>query len=125
MSSVQSAFAQIGPREKYLIVTAAATAAGPSTTGAYTSTPLGSSVTVTEFADANTASALVVGQLYRDLGKTLNVYDPTTNVQVEKLVLAQLMSGATTEGVSDASVIKYVRVWAADPANKVYVARTG
>jgi hypothetical protein len=125
MSSISASFAQVGVREKYLLVTSAATAVSAATTGAYTTTALDDLVTVTAFADANTASALVAAELYRDMGKTLTVYDPSTNLETEKLVLAQLMSGASTEGVSSASVVKYIRVWAADPANKVYVARVG
>jgi hypothetical protein len=124
MSSVQSAFAQVGPREKYLVVTVAA-AVGAGTTAAYTTTPLDSTATVAEFAAARTGSALTVGQLYRDLGKTLNVYNPTTNVQVEKYVLAQLVSGSGSEGVATTPVGVYLRVWAADPLAKVAVARTG
>jgi hypothetical protein len=125
MSSISASFAQVGTRDKYLLVTSPATGVSDATTGAYTTTPLDDSVTTTVFAAANTASALVATELYRDLGKTLTVYDPATNLATEKLVLAQLVSGASTEGVSSASVIKYIRVWGADAANKVYVARVG
>jgi len=124
MSSILANFSQVGPREKYLLVTTAA-AVGAGTTAAYTTTPLEASVMVSEFDAAKTGSALLLTQLYRDLGKTLTVYDPATNLETEKFVLAQLMSGASTEGVSSASVIKYIRVWAADSAKHVVVARIG
>jgi len=124
MSSVQSAFAQVGPREKYLVVTilAASLATGQAVTVKPTFT-VSSSMTATEWAAATTGATPVAAALYRDVGKTVTVYNPTTNLAVEKFVAAQLVSGAATEGISAAPI--YLRVWAADPLKLVAVSRTG
>ena len=127
MSSVQSAFAQVGPREKYL-VQVGTPASGQAVTVNANQT-VSSSMTAAEFGPgagtATTAATLAAGALYRDMGKTINVYNPVTNLAVERYVGTQLVAGAATEGFSSSAVLVYIRVWAADPAKTVGVARTG
>ena len=123
MSSVQSAFAQVGPREKFLSVVRAP-ASGEAVTVKPTFT-VSASMTATAFDAATTAATpAVAGSLYRDMGKTVNVYDPVTNLAVRRYVGAQLVAGAVSEGVAASPVLVYLLVWEAngDPAN---FARTG
>ena len=121
MTSVLSSFAQIGPRDKYLLAVAATATTVYTINSGYTLT---SSMTDAEFNDATTAAATpTVGQLYRDLGKVTTTYDPDTGLSTEKFVLAQLVSGTDTEGSS--GIFRYIRVWAANASNKVAFARVG
>jgi hypothetical protein len=120
MTSVLSEFAQIGPREKYLLAVAATANSVYTPVSGSTIT---SSMTDTAWAAVRTAAPTpTVGQLYRDLGKTTTTYSPTTGLSTERFVLAQLVSGASTEGSS--GVIRYIRVWSA-AGTGVAFARTG
>ena len=120
MTSVLSEFAQIGPRDKYLLAVAATASSVYTVDSGFTIT---SSMTDTDWAAATTAAAApTVGQLYRDLGKTTTTYSPTTGLSTERFVLAQLVSGASTEGSS--GVFRYLRVWSA-AGTGVAFARTG
>jgi len=123
MSSVQSAFSQVPAREKYFVVTSAVSNSAATVNAG---SVLEYSMTVSEFAAATApATPAAAGSLYRDLGKTVTVYDPATNLTVQKFVAAQLVSGPASEGVAATPVTVYLRVFAADTASKVGVARVG
>lgn len=130
MSSVQSAFAQVGPREKYFVGTAVvATGTALVPTGNAAAGGVDTSVSDADFvAPLVTAGATAVGALYRDLGRTVTVYGDASLLAVEKYQKVALVNGPDTEG-NDADAAAagdlYVRVWAADPAKKVGVARVG
>jgi hypothetical protein len=110
MSSVQSAFAQVGPREKYLVATGAATNVVVNAGEVVTS-----SISQTDFEAVTTAgTAITSGQLFLDLGKTVVVHGDNTLLAVEKYQKVQLVKGADTEGnnvdTAPAGDL-YVRVW--------------
>ena len=108
MSSVQSAFAQVGPREKYLVATAGTASAVTVDDGKVVE----SSMSVADFAAATTTSAVASGDLFFDLGKTVTVYDPDTLLSVEKYQKVALVNGAGTQGNdADVTTDRYVRVW--------------
>jgi hypothetical protein len=109
MSSVQSAFAQVGPREKYLVATGAASAVTVDNGKVVTS-----SMTLTDFNDATTTAspAVASGDLFFDLGKTVTLYDPDTLLSVAKYQKVALVNGAGTQGNNaDVTTDLYVRVW--------------
>ena len=96
-----------------------------------TSTSAGGAVTITYPASiyrtssnnviAAAARAIAVGDLYRDMGKTVTVVN-TEGLPIERYRLAQLVNNSAAEGVNDVNV--YIKVWAANNAG-VVVARTG
>jgi hypothetical protein len=125
MSSVQSAFAQVGPREKYFISTLAA--------GVTALIPAGSSIESTVGLEAfelvrQAGTVAATGVLYFDLGRSVTVYDDATRLAVLKYQKVAVVNGPNTEG-NDADAAAagdlYVLVWAADNTVKVGVARTG
>ena len=122
MSSVQSAFAQVGPREKYLVATGAVSAVTVKDGEVVTS-----SMSEADFTAATTtaAPAVVSGNLLFDLGKTVTVYDPDTLLSVAKYQKVALVNGAGTQG-NDADVAAdlYVRVWN-DAGDAPALARVG
>jgi hypothetical protein len=123
MSSVQSAFAQVGPREKYLVATGAAVGVTVDAGEVVTS-----SMSSTAFGDVTSSANATSGQLFLDLGKTVTVYDGTTLLAVEKYQKVALVNGPDTEGNdADAAVTngdRYLRVWNSAGANPL-LARTG
>ena len=132
MSSVQSAYAQIGPREKYLVVTLGSSAVLVTVDDGDVVT---SSMGFEAFDDATTAAAgtaaVATGQLYRDLGKTVVVHDDTTLLAVAKYQKVQLVNGPDSEGVGNFELADaYLLVWragavAANGAAGTGVARVG
>ena len=122
MTSVLSEFAQIGPRDKYLLCVGTP-ASGQARTIVAGGT-ITSSMTDADWINAANTAAATPGaaSLWRDLGKTVTTYSPTTGLSTERFVLAQLVSGASTEGSS--GVIRYLRVWSAAGTGVVF-ARTG
>ena len=112
MSSVQSAFSQVAPREKFLVATGAAVnrvvVSGETVT---------SSMSSTAWSGANGATAagaaITAGDLFRDMGKTVTVYDPDTLLAVEKYQKVFLVAGPGSEGVPTGTLPadRYVRVW--------------
>lgn len=77
-----------------------------------------------------------IGYIFKDLGRTVQVYDNTREHHLSTYRECQLVSGATTEGVggADYGASYYVRVWEAAPFDQgpgrgftrmVAVARTG
>jgi hypothetical protein len=65
------------------------------------------------------------GQLFKDLGRQVVVYDASTKLHVAIYREVQPVEGADTEGVGeDGAIPIFIRVWAADGAG-VRVARTG
>ena len=120
MSSVQSSFAQVGPRGKYLLATATATAV---TVDA--GLVVESVMTAADFATATTVDATVtVGKLYTDMGKTVNVVG-TNGLVVQKYVKARVVNGADSEGNDGSGDCVYILSWSADSAVTVKFARTG
>jgi hypothetical protein len=126
MSSVQSAYAQIGPREKYLAVTGTGVLVTVDSNKSVTS-----SMNATDFADATstgTTPAVSTGQLYRDMGKTVVVHDDDSLLAVAKYQKVQLVHGGNngdTEGVGNYEAADaYLLVWRATGA-AVGVARVG
>ena len=107
MSSVQSAFAQVGPREKYLVATGAAIGVVVDAGEVVTS-----SMSVTAFGNVTTSSPATSGDLFLDLGKTLVIHDDNTFLAVEKYQKVALVNGPDTEGNdADVAADRYVRVW--------------
>lgn len=123
MSSVGSSFSQVGPREKY-IVTIGTPAAGTSRTITSGQT-VTASMSDADFETATDAATPAASLFYRDLGKTVTTYSPTTGLSTQKFVLAARVLGATTEGANLGVTPVYLRVWAADAANTVPFVRTG
>ena len=129
MSSVQSAFSQVGARQRFLVafaddgVTALVPAGNAAAGGVNTS------VNATDFAAVNTAgTTTTVGVVYRDLGRTVTVHDDNSLLAVEVYQKVAVVAGAGTEGNDVAAIAAgdlYVLVWAADAATKVGVARLG
>jgi len=131
MSSVQSAYAQIGPREKYLAVTSATNAVllVDNGTGVITSS-MGEDAfdTATSGPTAVTPPqpALAAGQLYRDLGKTVVVHDDTTLLAIAKYQKVQIVNGPDSEGVGNFEYAgAYLLVWRAGAVAASGVAGTG
>jgi hypothetical protein len=54
-----------------------------------------------------------IGNLYRDMGKTVTVYNPVTNLAVERWAKVMLVNGPASEGVATSPVVGYVKVWTA------------
>jgi len=107
MSSVQSAFAQVGPREKYLVATGAAIGVTVDAGEVVTS-----SMSKTDFDAVTTASNAASGDLFLDLGKTLVIHDADSLLAVAKYQKVQLVNGADTEGNdADVTTVRYIRVW--------------
>ena len=129
MSSVQTAFAQIGPREKYFIVTADTSANAVAVTpGNSAAGGLDTLVSQSDFdAGSTDNNSLVQGSLLKDLGRSITVYDDTTLLKVAVYRKVAVVSGGpTSEG--DATFGGddiYVLVWSADSATTVGVARVG
>jgi hypothetical protein len=150
MSSAIRKFSQIPVRTKYLLgfgVTSDASEndnaavfgdAGASvirvTNGAFLS--IGAITTIADIALVGASirpylpSTSITGKLFKDLGRSVTVYDPTVYGDPHIAVYreCQLVNGAANEGVSENSPLYgadyYVRVWAADGTG-VAVARTG
>ena len=119
MSSVQSSFAQVGPRGKYLLATGSATAVTVDTGFVVESV-----MTETDFEDATSSdTSVTTGKLYVDMGKTVNVVG-TNGLVVEKYVKARIVDGADSEGNNGSGVCVFILVWAAD-ATEIHVVRTG
>ena len=127
MSSVQTAFAQIGPREKYFIVTSGAASAVDVPPGNSAAGGLDSLVSATEFTAGSTPNAtLATGTLLKDLGRSITVYDDTTLLKVAVYRKVAVVSGGpTSEG--DATFGGddiYALVWSTYPAD-IVIARVG
>jgi len=123
MSSVLSSFAQVGARDKYIVtIGTPAAATGATVDSGFTVT---ASMSDADFAAATTNVQPAAGLLYRDLGKTVTTYDPTTGLSTQKFVLAVRVLGANTEGANLSLTPVYLRVWAADAAATVSFVRTG
>ena len=117
MTSRVRAPSQIDSRVAYL--RAVATAA----TGAVTITnPASIYRTSTDNVIAAAARAIAVGDLYRDMGKTVTVVN-AAGLAIERYRLAQLVNNSAAEGVKNVNVL-YIKVWAANGAD-VVVVRTG
>lgn len=132
MSSVQSAFSQVAPRGKFLVATKVAAAVTGATLGALMTLNSGavvtSSMSTADFVAATSPGpAAAVGDLYRDIGKTVTVYDADRLLAVAKYQKVQIVSGEASEGVPNPLLADtYALVWMADPvvANMPF-ARTG
>jgi len=124
MSSVRSAFAQVNPREKFLLCVS-------HTQNVVHNGSVGKLSALMTDADFNTATGAALtgaaipalGDLYLDLGVTVTTYDPATNMHIAKYVLAEKMDNAASEGRS--GVFRYILVWAADASKDVGFVRTG
>lgn len=138
MSSTLRTVAQIPPRIKYLVAVADTSDASANILSdlCYSFTcPAG---TFSESLISNTAAAAIpiasltaddfaVGDLYKDLGRQLVIYDATTDAHLIIYRAVQIVDddGAGDEGVPPTyPTVRYVRVWAASGAG-VRVARTG
>ena len=153
MSSTLRKFSQIPVRSKYLL--GIGTTADPNgsngalfgnggaslikvTGGAYTViSPTATTAQITAAAaevgatiSTYLADSDITGKLFKDLGRTVTVYDDTLpgNLHIATYRECQLVLGADYEGVDGSdpeySANIYVRVWAADGTG-VAVARTG
>ena len=132
MSSVQSAYSQVGPREKYLTVTGSGAALLVVNSGEVVT----SSMNATDFDAATTPAASATpaqpapaaGQIYRDMGKTVVVHDNDTLLAVAKYQKVQRVLGGShgdSEGVGNFEAADaYLLVWQATGA-AVNVARLG
>ena len=127
MSSVQTSFAQIGPREKYFIVTGAAVVGFEIPPGNSAAGGFDSLVSSTEFGTP-TGSSLAAGTLLKDLGRSITVYDDTTLLKVATYQkVARVSGGPTSEGDATfgTGTDTYVLVWTTDETVTVGVARVG
>jgi hypothetical protein len=123
MSSVGSSFAQVAPRDKYLLTIGTPEAGtGRTVSSGFTVT---ASMSDADFAAATASATPAAGLLYRDLGKTVTTYSPTTGLSTQKFVLAVRVLGANTEGANLSLTPVYLRVWAADATAEVSFVRTG
>ena len=133
MSSVQTAFSQIGPREKYFITTVAGAVKAPAVNVAPGNSAAGgldTLVSQTDFTAGSTANTttLVAGLLLKDLGRSITVYDDTTLLKVAVYRKVAVVSGGpTSEGDAtfDPAADIYALVWTTNTAVKVGVARVG
>jgi hypothetical protein len=138
MSSTLRTVAQIPPRIKYLVAVAA-TSDGSANILADTCYSFTCAAgTFSESLISNTAAAAVpiasltadnfaTGDLYKDLGRQLVIYDATTDAHLIIYRAVQIVDddAAGDEGVPPTyPTARYVRVWAASGAG-VRVARTG
>jgi hypothetical protein len=134
MSSTLRSVAQIPARVKYLMAVADANSSSSVPTNAGC---LGFTCAEGKFSEgliSNTvADAVTVlssfnlnsGDMFKDLGRQLVIYDDTTKDHLVIYRAVQLVDGAGNEGVPGAyETVRYVRVWAADGAG-VRVARVG
>jgi len=119
MTSLISSPGQINARVMYLKSLGAATE--------YTAiATINSVMTDTQWAAATTNASGDSNILYRDIGKRVTVVYPRTGVEKEKYAQVQIVNGSTTEGIpATYSTKKFVRIWSADGASVVSVARTG
>lgn len=122
MTSMLRKFSQISPREKYFTVLADNQTSYTVASG-QTLHPL---MTETEFDNATDSNATTpdAGQLLKDLGRTVVVYNATTRLHTAVYRQVQRVNNVATEGVGNISEIYYIRVWSAD-GNVAKVARTG
>lgn len=132
MSSNLRTVAQIPARIKYLIAVAAGTsgeAAAPldddcfaftCENGAFTA-----SLVASDALPDVTEASYAAGDLFKDLGRQVVIYDPATNVHLAIFREVQEVNGEGDEGVpADYNVSFFVKVWSA-AGTGVRVARTG
>lgn len=131
MSSTLRTVAQIPARIKYLLAIATVDTASDTLTAdncfgfscAVTNIPSTTLTTATTVASSSQWD-YVAGDLMKDLGRQLVIYDATTNQHLAVFRQVQLISGVGVEGVPDNYPIAYfVKVWSAS-GNGVGVART-
>jgi hypothetical protein len=119
MTSVLRSHAQIPVRNRYFTVI--------DDISGYTATTTtgGVLITPTQFLNNYNATVNVAsGALLKDLGRSITIYSPTTNLHTEVYRWVQRVNGANTEGVGGAYNTFYINTWSADGTG-VGVARTG
>jgi hypothetical protein len=134
MTSNIRSLSQIPVRTKYLLVTTDRAASQQAivassvfslTEGANPGSLIATTTALTGYAEVSATA----GQLYKDLGRQITVVDTLGEGADVRAVYrqVQLVSGATTEGVTGPtpySANRYVKVFSSDGLN-VIVARTG
>jgi hypothetical protein len=143
MTSVLRRYDQISPRIRYFLVTVDP-ADAPDSSGNLSSPEVfafdvsqGLLDPVTMVADISlndltpgappVAVDLTVGELYRDLGRSIYVINPLGAGGLQVAIFRQVMpvSGSISEGIpADVTNSRYIKVWAANGGG-VYVTRTG
>jgi len=138
MSSTLRTVAQIPPRIKYLVAVAATSDCSANILADTCYSFTCAAGTFSESLISNTAAAAIpiasltkddfaAGDLYKDLGRQLVIYDATTDAHLIIYRAVQIVDDdvAGDEGVPPTyPTARYVRVWAASGAG-VRVARTG
>jgi hypothetical protein len=139
MSSTLRTVAQIPPRIKYLVAVAATSNASANiladtcysftcAAGTFSKSLISTTEAAAIPSNANvTADDFAAGDLYKDLGRQLVIYDATTDAHLIIYRAVQIVDddAAGHEGVPPTyPTARYVRVWAASGAG-VRVARTG
>jgi hypothetical protein len=109
MSSVLASFEQVPSRGGMLLATAST---------AIATVDAGFSVeylmSEAEFTAATSAGTPVTsGNLLRDLGKVVTVYNAVTNLAVVRYAKVLVVNGPASEGVAASPVVGYVKVWSA------------
>lgn len=140
MSSLLRLYSQIPVREKFLLVAGTPVTSGvPSAVSGFTLTA-GEHINLSSIstnADIAVASGytiyqgLVAGDLYKDMGRQITIFDPATHNHLAVFRQVQAVKGADTEGVDVEGTVPesyyaniYLKVWSADGAG-VVVVRTG
>lgn len=137
MSSTLRKIAQIPSRVKYLVAVGSPTSTVATQTtagvaadtcyaftcdeGALSSSLLPSGTTAISGAAAYSYAA---GDLFKDLGRQLVIYDSATDAHLAVFRQVQLVNGAGAEGVGATLPATFIKVWAATGVG-VLVARTG
>jgi hypothetical protein len=128
MSSVLKSYGQIPDRVQYFLGIGEAVCQGEvlSELSIVTMSAYPGAIVTNASADGLWESACpeggVSGLLYKDMGATVNVYDDN-RLLIAVFRKVQLVDGASTEGVGDATQY-YIKVWSADGLGVVF-ARTG
>lgn len=132
MSANLRTVAQIPARVKYLVAAAAGTSGSDPLTaddtfafscaeGVITSSLISSAA----LPAGTTNESYAVGDLFKDLGRQVTIYDDTSKLHLVTYRQVQRINGAGSEGVATTyGTAFFVRVWAASGAG-VRVARTG
>jgi hypothetical protein len=131
MSSILRTYSQIPARAKHLIGITDGSIGPFSEISAFTLSP-GEFINMTSVATEEDISGLlgfvilgdISGNLYKDLGRQVTVYDPATHAHLAVFRQVQLVNGLDTEGVCAAvnrCATIYMKVWSSNGVGVVVV----
>jgi len=82
-------------------------------------------VSLNDWSATNTSEVVYIGQLYRDTGRSLYVYDPLNTGNLLAIFRQVIrVNGYSSEGIQPPAVATYAKVWQANGFG-VMVTRTG